>query len=548
MTFQPTLEAVPATEDDDVPGIMPSLGVLFGSGIVDTLAFPTLKLVEVFQRVAETGLSEEDIEVHDGISAEALDLYVRRRQSLESEDAALSGAGAAPRKMLDGLVDPGSAPEGAEYWGGSGAPIVWDIAKGVLYEGPKQAFAGVSDGIGNTLLAVDELAGWLNRNVADLRFSTLLGNPDTSNPEMNSPEFKEFAEGFKAIERGDTVSGSLIRDTAAFLTGLALAKQAPGFKYFGKLRTIVAGVVSAFLTTDPDAPGLSNLIQQYPFLATPITAFLATKPGDNAALNRFKHAVEELGLGFLAEGLGLALSAIRNARAVKAASESGLPLLEADERKLLTHRVDEDSGNTEPGQVAGARLDETDAANNNTRPRPFIGLLDVIRNSIDDSLARMEAMTDAELTELWAGKVAKNAPRGGRLPDSIIGYDVDFAVKLWFNEYLPHWNTRFKERGRVSGRRQEPDFAEIGFIDLKPGTPSGIQAGIKQAERYRRELQMDATYMTYELAPDQMLRLQRIKEHIRYLHLRKYRGDPLPMVMPIQRDRVPIEIRLPNSD
>ncbi len=55
---------------------------------------------------------------------------------------------------------------------------------------------------------------------------------------------------------------------------------------------IAAGSLSAFLTMGPDDPGLANLIQEHPALANPITEFLATKPGDNAALNRFKHALE----------------------------------------------------------------------------------------------------------------------------------------------------------------------------------------------------------------------------------------------------------------
>ncbi|WP_459850787.1 hypothetical protein [Dongia sp. agr-C8] len=237
-------------------------------------------------------------------------------------------------------------------------------------------------------------------------------------------------------------------------------------------------------------------------------------------------------------------------------------MLEAEERRLLTHRSDESAADDQPSKVAGARTDEAPANDNvradndNVAPagetatprRPFIGLVDVIRNSIDGSLDRMEAMTNAELSELWAGKVGENAPGGGRLPDSIIGYDVDLAVKGWFEEYLPHWNTRFETPG-VSGKLQKPDFTSIvGIIEFKPGTPSGVKAGKEQAERYARELGVEATYMTYELTEAQQLRLLRIKEHIKALHREKYLMQPLPIPMPLQKELVPIKIGLPDSD
>jgi hypothetical protein len=558
MTFQTSIEAVPLSEGDGIPEIAPPLGALFAPRLNNASALPTLTLAEAKQRVDEADVSG-DVEVYDGISAEALDLYIRRVERLGDAQQSPSSPAAAPRTMIDALVNPGPLPAGAKYWGGSGARMSWDIGKGIFVEGPKQLFAGVSDGIGNTLLAVDELSGWLNRNVADLRFSTLLGNPDTSNPEKNSPEFKKFAEGFKSIEHGDTVTGSLIRSTASFLTGLALTRRVPGLGGTGKLPMLGAGSLSAFLTMGPDDPGLANLMQEQPALANPIAELLSTKPGDNAALNRFKHAIEDLGLGVLGEGLLLAVKAIRNARGVtRGFEESGPPLLEAEERRLLTHRTGEAGAGGTPQQVEGVRPDET-PANDNLRAdndnlasgsdnapsprRPFIGLLDVIRNSIDGSLDRMEAMTNTELSELWASKVGKNAPRGGRLPDSIVGYDVDLAVRGWFEEYLPHWNTRVHTPG-ASGKMQKPDLVTgVGIIEFKPGTRSGRAAGKKQAERYEQEFGVEATYMTYELNQLQKARLDRIKDQINALHREEYLMQPLPNPMPLQ---LPIEGYLPD--
>lgn len=558
MAFQTNVEAVPVSESNGVHEVVPPLGTLFMPRIRGS-ALPTLTSAEAQQRVDEAGHSGE-VEVYDGINAEALNLYLQRAEKLRNERPSSSSPGAAPRTMIGALVNPGPAPAGAKYWGGAGAAIVRDITKGIFVDGPKQLFAGVSDGIGNTLLAIDELSGWLNRNVADLRFSTLLGNPDTSNPEMNSPEFKQFAEDFKSIERGDTVTGSLIRSTASFLVGLALARRVPGLGGGGKLPMLGAGSLSAFLTMGPDDPGLANLIQEQPSLANPITELLAAKPGDNAAVNRFKHAVEELGLGVLGEGLMLAVSAIRNARVAATKFESGPPLLEEEERKLLTHRSDEADGEGKPLQAERARIDDpaandnllayndnVAAASGNAPPRrPFIGLVDVIRNSIDETLDQIEAIPDPELARLWAGRTGPDSPHGGRLPESIIGFNVDRAIKDWFEEFLPNWNTRFEAIG-ASGKLQKPDLqVDGGTIDVKPGTPSGRRAGKEQTEGYEQELGLPSTYMTYELNRRQTARLKRIKEHIKELHWEQYPMPAIPMAPP--RERVPIEIPLPNTE
>ena len=108
-----------------------------------------------------------------------------------------------------------------------------------------------------------------------------------------------------------------MRGTAAWLAGLVPAAR--GIRALGAgaaTANVLGGAASSFFTQAADAPGLSNLIQQYPALANPVTEFLASKPGDNAALNRLKHAAEGLGLGALAEGFAKALVLVQAARSV----------------------------------------------------------------------------------------------------------------------------------------------------------------------------------------------------------------------------------------
>lgn len=189
---------------------------------------------------------------------------------------------------------PASVPVGA---------IAKDVALGAI-EAPKQALAGVSDAVGNTLLAADDLAGWLNNHLLDTRFSKMFGPEGAAGPDFNSPEFRKFAKDFKTIPNPDSVTGGLIRGTMQFLTGLKAVGPLVAAAGAGPVATnIIGGGVSSAVTMSGEDAGLSNLIQSNPKLANPITAFLATDPNDNEAYNRMKHGLEGLGLGLLAEGL-----------------------------------------------------------------------------------------------------------------------------------------------------------------------------------------------------------------------------------------------------
>ena len=58
-----------------------------------------------------------------------------------------------------------------------------------------------------------------------------------------------------------------------------------------------AGAITDVVHFEAEDPTLSNLIQQYPHLQNPITEFLSTNPDDPEAVNRFKRAIEGVGLG-----------------------------------------------------------------------------------------------------------------------------------------------------------------------------------------------------------------------------------------------------------
>mgnify|MGYP001553722587 CR=1 FL=1 len=264
----------------------------------------------------------------DDTAASYLD---RRNQALreaQAEQVMLRRARTSPavfaqQQSAPAVPQPGNTLPFGRWRRGTGgqSKVLDDITTGIE-EAPLQAFAGMSDAIGNALIAADDLAGWLNTHVADLRSSTLFGMAGTDAPDKSSPEVRQFAEGFKALPRPESVTGGVVRASAVWLAGLSASAR--GLQALGAgaiASTIAGGGISSFFAQAADDPGLANLVQQHPALANPVTDFLATKPGDNAALNRLKHSLEGLGLGALTDGFMRGLLFVQMARAARGSGE-----------------------------------------------------------------------------------------------------------------------------------------------------------------------------------------------------------------------------------
>lgn len=220
-----------------------------------------------------------------------------------------------------------AAPTVADETPGLTSRIASDIGGGIL-EAPGQVVGGVIDAVGE---------------VADL-FNTILpaGGLQISDPVtgefdlefLNAGEFREQEESGNTVlnaispDKGDTVTGALVRGVAQFLLPFAAASkgltaanllQGAGFKALAA-RGAVAGAVADFSAFDGHEERLSDLVQQFPALQNPVTEYLAASDEDGEIEGRFKTAVEGLGLGILAEGLVAGVKAIKNSRLLRKAA------------------------------------------------------------------------------------------------------------------------------------------------------------------------------------------------------------------------------------
>lgn len=133
-----------------------------------------------------------------------------------------------------------------------------------------------------------------------------------------------FLIPFGAAVKGIGYAGKAAR--AGKLTSLG-TKAEKALKAGSKTREIVkysaAGALVDFSVFDGHEARLSNLVEQYPALANPITDFLAADPNDSEAEGRLKNAIEGLAIGGAIDiAVVPALRYLKKVRAERAAGKT----------------------------------------------------------------------------------------------------------------------------------------------------------------------------------------------------------------------------------
>ena len=215
--------------------------------------------------------------------------------------------------------------------------IAGDIGEGII-ETPVQVVGGMSDAGRETFEALGSVADWLNENVADLEIEGGTGIEALDRP------LDALAGLMPNIDEADSVTGGMVRSVAQFLGGFVGAgKFIPGK---GLVPSMAKGAASDAVAFDPHEDRLSNMIEEVPELANPVSEFLAADPNDGEAMGRFKNALEGLGLGALTEGVVRGVRAVRASRNAKTpAPEPELPgVAPNDLGNIDAPRVSSDAG------------------------------------------------------------------------------------------------------------------------------------------------------------------------------------------------------------
>lgn len=307
----------------------------------------------------------------------------------------------------------------------SGAVTVGkDVGRGLL-EAPRNIAGGARDALQEMSETLQSLTSWAK----DAPGPGIVWDDENGIRLLSPSEWREWKKAnpdavgtlpeLPSVRDADSVTGGLVRGVSQFLTGFVTAGATRPIKAVqptsgaGKVgKAMLQGGIADAAAFDPHEERLSNLIQDFPALQSPVTEFLAASPGDSEAEGRFKNAMEGFGLGALAEGMFRATKAIRAAQIAKRgdapAVEEVFPEVSPDAFKLLGDADDASlikpadpavssrPGGDEPGaglrpgdpgQVdAGDLLEDAD-------PEMFINFARI--DSPDDVKTVMQSMADA---------------------------------------------------------------------------------------------------------------------------------------------------------
>lgn len=262
-------------------------------------------------------------------------------------------------RTYDDAVISATAPRSGDTFGGrlvtSATNALADVGQGVV-ETPRQVAGGAFDAIAEIATATDSLGDWLNRNVIDLSFDVPSTGSMTADsiikPFLNPA--KGVAENVPKVDPAKSVTGSMVRDVAQFITGMAVGGKVlkgAGVPLGGPVMSATArGAFSDFAARSPDAGRLADLIESQPDLANPVTAFLKSKPGDSEAEKRLKNALEGAGLGLMSEAVVHGVKLVR-AKILAEKGDGGLAKFVAD--PLGEARLQ--YGEVRPGELGDAK-------------------------------------------------------------------------------------------------------------------------------------------------------------------------------------------------
>lgn len=247
-------------------------------------------------------------------------------QWAQQRTAALAAPAAPTENPTPQMQDPSSpAPQQNDIGPGD---VARDVGRGIV-AAPREVAGGFFDAIKQAGATVKDLADLLPQ-LPGVIYEPGKGFRIGSGEEIkNAPGALEKLTDVATpdIPGSGTTTGGIIRGISQFATGMLAGNKVAALQQLGELGTagrlaapIAKGALAQFAAFDPDQQRLSNLVQEFPALANPVTEYLAADPADSAAEGRFKQALEGAGLGLAVDALGKGVRALRSVSAAKQAA------------------------------------------------------------------------------------------------------------------------------------------------------------------------------------------------------------------------------------
>ena len=195
---------------------------------------------------------------------------------------------------------------------------------------PVQAAAGFIDAINDLGVASRDVTNWLSDRVGGFANAKLVfGGPDGGVGFAQGEEAKDIPTLLEfltpEVAEARSTLGRTVRSVTKFVGGFWGAGKFQMVANLAKVgrkgmvaANMIRGAMADFVVFDPHEERLANMLQRVTGLRDPITEFLKAKPEDEAAVGRFKNAIEGLGIGALFDGLFAGVRVIKAKRQARA--------------------------------------------------------------------------------------------------------------------------------------------------------------------------------------------------------------------------------------
>lgn len=339
--------------------------------------------------------------------------------------------------------------------------VAKDVGTGVTTDFKHIAFGGPVRAVNSAIALVDELAVWLNNNVADLRVGG-----DTSKP-MKPGEHSVKLPNVSGDPKSYT--GSIGRSVTQFVTGFA-AMPVKAASFSGQVAKAAA---TDFAFFDGQEGNLANLIKDLGGDGNAVVEFLATDKETPEIIGRLKNAVAGSITDVAFAGLLQGLRVMRQMR--KAKELAGASSYKELEAKVVANQT------AEPPADVGAKVDQ------------------LLGGRVTDEAIRIEPKLKHVHVEVPLQEAAKGLDSGAyRFPDVADGnvryYAVAGAKEAQEGKVLTYSRNLDEVRSKV-GEGDRLVYADVPKVDADHWSEVDRVLGRRQAE--------DPRTMQARLAPAQ---------------------------------------------
>lgn len=344
-----------------------------------------------------------------------------------------------------------------------------DVLTGVTSDAANVVVGGPMKALQETLGLLDPLVRAIDANTPMGAISEAVGLENFGEPgEDGQPKEATLPNIGGAMDRPESVTGSILQGITQFLTGFGMAGKV--VKGAGTAATLGKAAISDFAAFDGQEGNLANLIQMAPALQNPITEYLATDDQTGEVEGRLKNTLANFVPSAIIEPAIMGLRALREARRVKA-------LTGGDTYEEAATRLAKTGGEAQP--TAGGRVEQ------------------LLGNPSDDLVRTVDtalAQTETGVPDHVAAKSLAEAKGAHKAEDIAPGMKRLYTVERDGQPIAPETDdlataqAAIKAEGGTQGETHQIVFRDVPVektAPVDPGTPPPLPEGLQQIKGIR---------------------------------------------------------------